>query len=178
MSEKPKRAKVDFANVRAEAGHLLGEHRKTLAIGLGLMLVNRLAGLVIPAMPKFLIDDVIGRGRPDLLWKLVVAAAGAAVIQAVTSFTLSQVVSVAAQGAIAEMRKAVQAHVLRLPVSYFDSTKTGVLISRIMTDPEGIRNLVGTGIVQLVGGLLSAVIAFGILLSLNLKLTLATIGLL
>jgi ABC-type multidrug transport system fused ATPase/permease subunit len=173
-----KRPKVDFANVRAEAGHLIREHRKTLAIGLALMLVNRLAGLVIPAMPKFLIDDVIGNNRPDLLWTLVAAAAGAAVIQAVTSFTLSQVVSVAAQRAIAEMRKDVQAHVLRLPVSYFDSTKTGVLISRIMTDPEGIRNLVGTGIVQLVGGLLTAVIAFAILITLNVKLTLATIGLL
>jgi subfamily B ATP-binding cassette protein MsbA len=178
MSENSKRPQVSFANVRAEARHLVRAHRKTLAVGLGLMLVNRLAGLVIPAMPKFLIDDVIGRNQPDLLWKLVIAAAGAAVIQAVTSFTLSQVVSVAAQRAIAEMRKDVQAHVLRLPVSYFDSTKTGVLISRIMTDPEGIRNLVGTGIVQLVGGLLTAVIAFVILLTLNLQLTLATIGLL
>ena len=177
MSEKPKR-KVDFQNVRAEAGHLIHEHRRTLALGLGLMTVNRLAGLVMPAMPKFLIDDVIGRGQPDLLWTLVLAAAAAALIQAVTSYSLSQVVSVAAQGAIAKMRKYVQAHVLRLPVGYFDSTKTGVLISRIMTDPEGIRNLVGTGLVQLVGGLLTAVIAFGVLLTLNLRLTLATVALL
>jgi ABC-type multidrug transport system fused ATPase/permease subunit len=178
MSEKPKRTKISFANVRAEAGHLVRAHRRTLGIGLALMLVNRAAGLVIPAMPKFLIDDVIGRGRPDLLWTLVIAAAGAAVVQAVTSFSLSQVVSVAAQRAIAEMRKDVQAHVLRLPVGYFDSTKTGVLISRIMTDPEGIRNLVGTGIVQLVGGVLTAVVAFVILLTLNAQLTLATLGLL
>jgi subfamily B ATP-binding cassette protein MsbA len=178
MSENPKRSRVDFANVRAEAGHLVREHRRTLAIGMVLMVINRLAGLVIPAMPKFLIDEVIGAGRAELLTPLVLLAAGAALLQAVTSFSLAQVVSVAAQGAIAKMRKDVQGHVLRLPVSYFDSTKTGVLISRIMTDPEGIRNLVGTGVVQLVGGLLTAVIAFGILLTLNVKLTLSTVGLL
>jgi ATP-binding cassette, subfamily B, putative efflux pump len=173
-----KRPKVDFNNVRAEARHLVREHRRTLAIGLALMLVNRLAGLVIPAMPKYLMDDVIGKGRSDLLMTLVLLAAGAALVQAATSFTLAQVVSIAAQGAIARMRKDIQAHVLRLPVSYFDSTKTGVLISRIMTDPEGIRNLVGTGLVQLIGGMLTAVIAFGILLYLNLKLTLGTVFLL
>ncbi len=174
----PKRPKVDFRNVRAEAGHLVREHRKTLAIGFVLMIVNRLAGLVLPYLPKVLLDEVVPNGRADLLLLLVAAAAGAAVVQAATSFTLSQVVSVAAQGAIAKMRKEVQAHVLRLPVSYFDSTKTGVLISRIMTDPEGIRNLVGTGLVQLVGGIMTAVIAFGILLTLNLTLTLGTVVLL
>ncbi len=173
-----RRAQVDLANVRAEAGHLIREHRKSLTLGLGLMVVNRLAGLVLPALPKYLIDDVIGGGRPELLLPLVLVAATAALIQAGTSFGLSQVVSVAAQGAIAKMRRQVQAHVLRLPVGYFDSTKTGVLISRIMTDPEGIRNLVGTGLVQLIGGLLTAVIAFVVLLSLNARLTLATVALL
>jgi subfamily B ATP-binding cassette protein MsbA len=173
--EAPK-SKVDFTNVRAEAVQLIREHRRSLALGLFLMVVNRLAGLVLPAMPKYLIDDVIGAARPELLLPLVLAAGGAALVQAATSFTLSQVVSVAAQGAIAKMRKEVQAHVLRLPVGYFDSTKTGVLISRIMNDPEGIRNLVGTGLVQLIGGLLTAVIAFGILVSLNARLTLATIA--
>ncbi len=176
--EKPKRPKVDFKNVRAEATHLVREHRRSLTIGLALMVVNRLAGLVIPAMPKYLIDDVVGQHRPELLKWLVLAAGTAAILQAATSFTLAQVVSVAAQGAIAKMRKQVQAHVLRLPVGYFDSTKTGVVISRIMTDPEGIRNLVGTGLVQLVGGLLTAVIAFGILLSMNARLTLGTVALL
>jgi subfamily B ATP-binding cassette protein MsbA len=176
--EKPKRPKVDFKNVRAEAAHLVREHRRTLTIGLLLMVVNRLAGLVIPYMPKYLIDVVFGQQRHELLKWLVLAAGAAAVVQAVTSFTLAQVVSVAAQGAIAKMRKDIQAHVLRLPVGYFDSTKTGVVISRIMTDPEGIRNLVGTGLVQLLGGLLTAVIAFGILLSMNLELTLGTISLL
>ncbi len=178
MADERRKRKVDFANVRAEAAHLVRQHRRTLAIGLGLMLINRLSGLVIPALPKFLIDDVFANGRTELLTPLVLAAIGAALLQATTSFTLSQVVSVAAQKAIAEMRKDVQAHVLRLPVGYFDSTKTGVLISRIMSDPEGIRNLVGTGIVQLVGGLLTAVIAFGILVALNVKLTFSTLGLL
>jgi subfamily B ATP-binding cassette protein MsbA len=177
MAEKP-RKKVNFANVRAEAKQLIRDHRKTLALGLAIMVVNRLAGLVIPATPKFLIDDVIGNNRPELLTLLVLAAAGAAIIQAITSFSLSQVVSVAAQGAIARLRKDVNAHVLRLPVGYFDSTKTGVLISRIMTDPEGIRNLVGTGLVQLIGGLLTAVIAFVVLVTLNWRLTLGTVGLL
>ncbi len=178
MSDKSKRAKVDFRSVRAEAGYLIREHRKSLALGLALMVINRLAGLVLPAMPKYLIDDVIGANRPELLLVLVAAAGGAVAVQAATSFSLSQVVSVAAQGAIAQMRKQIQAHVLRLPVGYFDSTKTGVLISRIMTDPEGVRNLVGTGLVQLIGGLLTAVIAFGVLLSLNSGLTLATVALL
>ena len=176
MSDKPKRSKIDFQNARAEAGSLIREHRKTLSLGLALMVVNRLAGLALPAMPKFLIDNVIAQQRPDLLGTLVAVAAAAAVVQAITSFTLSQVVSVAAQGAIAKMRKEIQGHVLRLPVSYFDSTKTGVLISRIMTDPEGIRNLVGTGLVQMIGGFLTAIIAFAILLALNPTLTLGTVG--
>ncbi|NJD10577.1 MAG: ABC transporter ATP-binding protein [Gemmatimonadetes bacterium] len=179
MPENPKpKRKVDYANVWAEARSLIARSRKALAVGLVLMLVNRLSGLVIPAMPKFLIDDVIGKNRPELLTLLVLVAAGAAVLQAATSFLLSQVVSVAAQGAIAGMRKDVQAHVLRLPVSYFDSTKSGVLISRIMNDPEGIRNLVGTGIIQLIGGLVTSLIAFGILVALNWQLTLGTVVLL
>ena len=109
------------------------------------MLVNRLAGLVLPASSKFLIDDVLPQGRGDLLRQLALAVRLATLVQAATSFALSQVLSIAAQRAITDMRKSVQAHVLRLPVRYFDSTKTGVLISRIMTDAEGIRNLVGTG---------------------------------
>ena len=93
-----RRAQVDLANVRAEAGHLIREHRKSLTLGLGLMVVNRLAGLVLPALPKYLIDDVIGGGRPELLLPLVLVAATASLIQAGTSFGLSQVVSVAARG--------------------------------------------------------------------------------
>ncbi|MDE3151519.1 MAG: ABC transporter ATP-binding protein, partial [Gemmatimonadota bacterium] len=146
-----------------EARELIREHRRSLAIGLSLMVVSRLAGFVLPGSSKYLIDTVIGKHRPDLLWPLALAVAGATVLQAITSFLLSQVVSVAGQRAITNMRKRVQAHVLRLPVSYFDSTKTGIVISRVMTDAEGVRNVVGTGIIQLLGGLMTAGIAISVL---------------
>jgi ABC-type multidrug transport system fused ATPase/permease subunit len=159
----------------AEARKLVWDHRRRLAIGLVLMLINRLAGLVLPTTTKYLMDDVITQGHWDLLPKLAFAAGGATVVDAAAAFANSQVLGVAAQRAITEMRKDVEAHVLRLPIRYFDSTKTGILISRIMTDAEGIRNLVGTGLVQLTGSILTAVIALGVLLYLNWKLTLVTI---
>src|SRR5690606_1589530 len=105
---------------------------------------------------KFLIDEVITAGRADLLLPIALAVLSATAVQAGTSFAVARVVSVAAERAIAELRMDIQQHVLRLPTSYFDSTKSGVLISRIMSDPEGIRNLVGTGIIQLVGGMFTA----------------------
>ena len=172
---KPPKKKLDTARAWKEARVLLREHRGPLAIGIALMVVNRLSGLVLPWTSKFLIDDVIGKHHTALLNPLALAAAIATLVQATTGFALSQVVSVAAQRAITEMRKRVQAHVLRLPVSYFDSTKTGVLISRIMSDAEGVRNIVGTGLIQLVGSLLTASIALGILFWLNWKLTAITI---
>ncbi len=139
------------------------------------MLISRLAGLVLPATSKFLIDEVIGNRRAELLGTLALAVGLATVVQAITAFSLSQVLGVAAQRAITEMRKVVQSHVSRLPIGYFDSTKTGVLISRIMTDAEGIRNLVGTGLVQLSGGLVTAVIALSVLFYLNWQLTSITL---
>jgi len=139
------------------------------------MLINRLAGLVLPTTTKFLMDDVISQGHWELLPRLAFAAGGASLIDAAAAFANSQVLGVAAQRAITDMRKDVEAHVMQLPVRYFDSTKTGILISRIMTDAEGIRNLVGTGLVQLTGSILTAVIALGVLLYLNWKLTLVTI---
>ncbi len=151
------------------------EHRRTLSIGFVIMVVNRLSGFVLPASSKMLIDDVLGAGNHDLLLALALAVGAATVVQAVTTFTLSQVISVTAQRAIMDMRRRVQAHVTRLPVRYFDGTKTGVLISRIMTDAEGIRNLVGTGIVQLVGGVFTAAIALGALFWLNWQLTSITL---
>jgi ABC-type multidrug transport system fused ATPase/permease subunit len=147
-----------------------------LALGLGLLLVNRVAGLVLPGTTKFLLDEVIGKGHRELLGKLVLAAGGATAIQAVTSFALSQVLGKAAQRSITELRRAVQRHVGRLSVSYFDQTKVGILLSRVMTDAEGIRNLVGTGLVEVFGGLMTAVLALGILFYLNVKLTLVAIA--
>ena len=135
-------------------------HRRRLTIGLTLMMISRLAGIVLPALSKYVIDDVIGKGRHELLVPIALVAGAATVVQAITSFGLSQVLGVAAQRAITDMRKRVQAKVMRLPVRYFDSTQTGVLLSRIMSDAEGIRNLVGTGLVQLVGGVVTAVIAW------------------
>jgi ABC-type multidrug transport system fused ATPase/permease subunit len=170
-----KKKKTNFANAWVEARQLIWAHRSRLALGLTLMVVNRLAGLVLPGSSKFLIDQVIGNSRADMLVPLAVVVGAATLVQSVTSFSLSQVLGVAAQRAITEMRKVVQEHVARLPISYFDSTKTGVLISRVMTDAEGIRNLVGTGLVQLTGGLITASIALGVLFYLNWRLTSVTI---
>jgi len=154
-----------------EARALIWAHRRRLSLGLGLLVLNRLAGLVLPASSKYLIDHVIGQRRLDLLIWMAVAVGAATLLGAGTSFALSQVLGVAAQKAITDMRRSVQEYVLRLPTSYFDSTKTGVLIARVMNDAEGIRNLVGTGLVQLVGGLFTAAIALGVLCYLNWRLT-------
>ncbi len=154
-----------------EARGLIYAHRKRLSLGLVLLLVNRIAGFVLPASPKWVIDRVIGQHHPELLLPLALAAGAATLVQAVTGFGLSQILGVAAQRAITDMRRTVQAYVLRLPISYFDSTKSGILISRIMTDAEGIRNLVGTGLVQLIGGLLTGAAALVVLFVLNWRLT-------
>jgi ABC-type multidrug transport system fused ATPase/permease subunit len=172
MAGKPR---FKFSDVWEEARVLIWAHRGRLALGLGLMLINRSVGLVLPATSKFLVDDVIGKGKADLLPMLALAAAGATVVQAVTSFSLSQILSVAAQRAIAEMRKNVNDHVMRLPVRYFDTTQTGQLISRIMNDAEGIRNLIGTGLVQLTGGFVEGGLALGVLFWLNWRLTTVTL---
>jgi ABC-type multidrug transport system fused ATPase/permease subunit len=173
-ADTPKK-KVSAQSAWREARELLWARRGRLALGLGLMLINRLSGLVLPASSKYLIDDVIGRGRADLLMPLAFAAGAATFVQAVTSFALSQVLGVAAQRAITDMRRRVEAHVARLPVRYFDSTQSGVLISRIMTDAEGIRNLVGTGLVQLTGSVVTALAALAYLFYLNWFLTAVTL---
>ncbi len=174
MAEKKKR-KLSPSQAWRDAKELIWAHRSRLALGMALMLVNRLVGLVLPASSKYLVDEVIIKHRGELLMTIALAAGGATVVQAVTSFALSQVLGVAAQRAITEMRKSVQAHVARLPVRYFDSTQTGVLISRVMTDAEGIRNLVGTGLVQLIGGLVTALIGLCVLFYLNWRLTSITL---
>ncbi len=173
--EPPKKKKVTASAAWREAQELVWAHRRRLGLGLALMLVSRAAGLVLPASSKWLIDEVVGKKRTDLLPMIAMAAGAATLVQAATSFALSQILGVAAQRAITDMRKRVQARVMRLPVRYFDSTQTGVLVSRIMSDAEGIRNLVGTGLVQLVGGLVGAVMGLGVLFWLNWRLTAITI---
>ena len=167
----PKKRKTNLTNAWDEARVLVRAHRARLATGLVLMLISRVAGLIPPASSKYLIDDVIGHQRGDLLVPLALAVGAAALVDALTSFALSQVLGVAAQRAIADMRASMQAHVTRLPIRYFDQTQTGILISRVMNDADGIRNLVGTGLVQLVGGLVTATIALGVLFYLNWRLT-------
>jgi subfamily B ATP-binding cassette protein MsbA len=164
--------KPDFSAVWGEARQIIWARRGRLAVGGVLMIVNRLSGMVMPASSKYLIDDILGREQSQLLLPLAAAIGVAALVQGASSFALSQVLGVMAQRAITDMRKTVMEHVSRLPIRYFDSTKTGVLISRIMQDAEGIRNLVGTGLVRLMGGFVTASIALVVLFALNWKLTL------
>ena len=173
--EKKPKKKIRWSAAWAQARELLWASRARLSFGLLLMLVSRLAGLVPPYLSKSLFDDVANQGRVELLPRLAMMAGAATVVQAITSFGLSQILGVAAQKAITDMRRQVAEHVMRLPVRYFDSTQTGVLIARVMNDAEGIRNLVGTGLVQLTGGVVTAVLSLGILLWLNWQLTAATL---
>ena len=163
--------KVSLSTAWRESRELLWRYRGRLALGLGVMLISRLAGLVLPASSKFLVDRVLVNREVELLTPIAAAVMIATAIQAVTSFALVRILGIAAQRAITELRREVQAHVLRLPVRQFDATQSGVLLARIMNDAEGIRNLVGTGLVQLVGGLVTAAIAMVVLFWINWKLT-------
>ena len=174
MSENETKKKIS-AGAWEEARELVWRYRRRLCLGIVLMLISRLSGLVLPAMSQYIIDDVIPDGRGDQLLLLAGVGLGATVIQSISSFSLSQLLGVAAQRAITEMRKNVMAHVTRLPIRHFDATQTGVLISRIMTDAEGIRNLVGTGLVQLTGSVVTGTIALGVLFYLNWRLTSLTL---
>jgi ABC-type multidrug transport system fused ATPase/permease subunit len=150
---------------------LVRPRRKLLALGFGLMLVNRVAGLVLPGSTKFVIDNVITRKEIGLLVPLVAAVIAATAVQAATSFALTQLLSKEAQRLIAEMRERVEQHVVRLRISFFDATKTGALISRIMSDVEGLRNLIGTGMVELAGGVVSALLVFVLMLQISVLMT-------
>ena len=145
--------------------------RKILALGFVLMVINRLSGLVLPYSTKFLIDDVVGKRQIQLLTPLVLAVLSATIVQGVTSFTLTQLLSKAAQRLIADLRKKVQRHIGLLQVAYYDSNKSGVLVSRIMNDVEGVRNLIGTGLVDFAGGLMTAVVALVVLLRISPVMT-------
>lgn len=151
---------------------IIWPRRKLLFIGLIMIIISRAAGLVPPWATKPFIDDILVKGELNALPQLLLLVAGAILIQAVTSFMLTKLLSVEAQHLISVLRSKVQKHLLRLPTSFFDNEKSGALVSRVMNDVEGVRNLVGTGLVQLVGGVLTAVISVGFLISINPWMTL------
>jgi subfamily B ATP-binding cassette protein MsbA len=172
MSEKKKSKKPSMEMVRYAFQNIILPRKKLLLIGLLLIIINRLSGMALPAASKFLMDNVIAKGDTDLLKWLLLGVGGALIVQAVTSFVLTRLLSVEAQHLISTLRAKVQKHIIYLPVRYFDNTKSGELVSRIMTDVEGVRNLVGTGLVQLFGGSLTAIVALVIMIKINAMLTL------
>ena len=174
--EKPRMSQERLRAMVPDLWRLVRPRRWLLLGGLALMAVNRVAGLVLPASTKYLVDDVLSKGRRELLLPIVGAVVAATLIQAVTSFALTQLLSKAAQRLIADMRREVQAHIGRLPVAYYDANKTGSLVSRIMSDVEGVRNLVGTGLVEFAGGLFTAVLALILMLRISPVMTLVTVA--
>jgi ABC-type multidrug transport system fused ATPase/permease subunit len=168
--------KTELFKALPEILQLIRPRRALITLGMALMVINRVSGLVLPASTKYLVDDVIGKRHFKLLYPLVGVVLAATIIQGLTSFALTQTLSKAAQKLIAELRRRVQEHVGRLSVSYYDSNKTGMLVSRIMSDVEGVRNLIGTGLVDFVGGLLTAVIAFAVLMRISPVMTAIAFG--
>ena len=162
--------------VLPEVWKLMRPRRGLLAIGFVLMVINKVAGFVLPYSSRFLIDNVVNKNQISLLRPLVFAVLFATLIQGITSFSLTQLLSKAAQRLIAELREEVQKHVSRLPVAFYDANKTGALVSRIMSDVEGVRNLLGTGLVDFSGGLVAAGIAVVLLLKTSVPLTLIAVG--
>lgn len=155
---------------------LLRPRKKLLALGFFLMAINRVSALVLPYSTRYLIDSVIAKRHVELLKPIVLAVLTATVIQGITSFSLTQLLSKAAQRLITELRERVQRHISRLPVSFYDENKTGNLVSRIMSDVEGVRNLLGTGLVELAGGLLTSLIALVVLFRISALMTALAFG--
>ena len=168
------RPKPSFKKVWPEIWKLVKPRRGLLAFSFLLMIVNRASGLVLPGSIRILIDRVMGKHDLTLLPKIVGVVALATIVQGITSYALTQLLSKAGQRLIAELREQVQAHIGRLSVSFFDENRTGTLVARIMTDVEGVRNLIGTGVVDFFGGLLTAVLSFVILIRLSVTMTLLT----
>ncbi|MGH9699629.1 MAG: ABC transporter ATP-binding protein [Candidatus Acidiferrales bacterium] len=174
---KPAKA-VQAWKMLPEVWALLRPRRGILLLGLGLMAVNRVSGLVLPYSTKYLVDGVIGKREIHLLVPIVLAVLAATMVQGLTSFSLTQLLSKSSQRMIAELRTKVQAHISRLPVSFYDANKSGVLVSRIMSDVEGIRNLMGTGLIDFAGGLMTAAIALAVLLKISPTMTAVAFALL
>jgi subfamily B ATP-binding cassette protein MsbA len=165
----PKEKRVTMSSVFKT---IIWPRRNQLFLGLSLIIISRLASLVLPGATKILIDDVIPSNDLDKLKWLIAVVVGAIVIQSVTSYALTQILSVEAQNLISKLRSKVQAHIIKLPIRFFDNTKTGELVSRIMTDVEGVRNLVGTGFAQMIGGVLTAIISLFLLIDISPMMTL------
>jgi subfamily B ATP-binding cassette protein MsbA len=165
----PKEKRVTMSSVFKT---IIWPRRNQLFLGLSLIIISRLASLVLPGATKILIDDVIPSNDLDKLKWLIAVVVGAIVIQSVTSYALTQILSVEAQNLISKLRSKVQAHIIKLPIRFFDNTKTGELVSRIMTDVEGVRNLVGTGFAQMIGGILTAIISLFLLIDISPMMTL------
>ncbi|MCC7153266.1 MAG: ABC transporter ATP-binding protein [Bryobacterales bacterium] len=162
---------IHWKAVWPDIWELVKPRRAQLGLGLILIVISRSTGLVLPASTKFLVDDILGKHRTELLNPLILAVLAATTVQGVTSFWLTQLLSKSAQRLIAELRCKVQSHIGRLPVTYFDANKTGQLVSRIMNDVEGVRNLVGTGFVEFLGGVLTALLSFVMLIRISPLLT-------
>ena len=169
--QRKKRGKRSLSSLQYVLRHIIWPRRKLVIVGVILIIFNRFSRLVMPGSTKYLMDDVIGKGDTALLKILLLSVAAALCIQAVTSFVLTRLLSVEAQHLISALRVDVQRHVIHLPVRYFDNTKSGELVSRIMLDVEGIRNLIGTGLVQLFGGIMTSVVVFFLLLEISPLLT-------
>src|SRR5271155_4056583 len=167
---KPAKAKFDW-KLLPDVLALIRPRRGILAVGFGLMVINRVSGLVLPASTKYFLDDVILKRQARLLPVIVLVVVTATGIQGLTSYALTQLLSKSSWLMISELREKVQAHIGRLPVSFYDANKTGVLISRIMSDVEGVRNLIGTGLVEFAGGILTAVFAMVYLLRTSVSMT-------
>ncbi|HEX4581807.1 MAG TPA: ABC transporter ATP-binding protein [Acidobacteriaceae bacterium] len=164
--------KPKLADAWPHAWRLIRPRRRLLTVGFLLMIVNRVCGLVLPASSKPFVDGVLHKRQEHLLLPIIAAVLMATVIQASTSFALTQLLSKAAQRMIADLRRQVQAHIGRLSVSFYDANRTGNLVSRIMTDVEGVRNLIGTGLVDFVGGIITAIFAFVVLMKISATITL------
>ena len=167
---------VTLVSVRSAFASIIWPRRWLLLVGLVLIAINRLSALVLPGATKYVLDDVVQQGDIDLLWLIVTVVGVAIAVQALTSFALTMLLSVEAQRLIAELRARVEAHVIHLPIGYFDRNRSGVLVSRVMTDVEGVRNLIGTGLVQFVGGILTSVVAFTLMVRIDATMTALALG--
>ncbi|HYA17219.1 MAG TPA: ABC transporter ATP-binding protein, partial [Bryobacteraceae bacterium] len=175
--EKPKKAATErLRELWPDIWVLVKPRRGLLALGLLLIVINRACSLVLPLSTKVFLDRIIEKHEASLLVPLVLAIIGATAIQGVTTFSLTQLLSIEGQKVIAELRRKIQAHIGRLPVTYYDANKTGQMVSRIMSDVEGMRNIIGTGIVEFVGGILGAVGAMFFLLRTSVAITLAALA--